>query len=374
MKKQRRRNRIRRLFCRIAALSAAIALTTAMPVNWGRLGRVLSVAAAGLQQPVGVADLLCEQLGAEQSAQQTVVSPQANAGNTSLPQNGETLPDIPTVSPPLETPPLTAVPPPGEKGDGGKVIEQIMDVGNTAEHGIATLNRSGTAVDIAAALKRELTLSFADTTEPQVLILHTHTTEGYMTYDGGYYNAGDRNRTEDHSRNVCAVGEAIRLALKAHGVTAIHDTTVHDSPVYSGAYTRSAKTAEDYLKKYPTIRVVLDVHRDAVMQGDTDIVKPTAVVNGKKAAQMMLITGVVSTTELPHPQWQENLTFATHLQQALGSHSRHLMRPLNTVASRYNQHLSPGWVLVEVGSEGNTVEEAVYAGQLLGETLATLLK
>ena len=88
----------------------------------------------------------------------------------------------------------------------------------------------------------------------------------------------------------------------------------------------------------------------------------------------MLITGVVSTAELPHSNWQENLTFSTHLQHALGKHSHHLMRPLNTVASRYNQHLSAGWVLVEVGSEGNTVEEAVYAGQLLGETLADLLK
>jgi stage II sporulation protein P len=263
--------------------------------------------------------------------------------------------------------------PPKNDKSGGKVVTRKMS-GNRAKYGIATVNRSGKREDIPAALKADLPFTFEDTDEPQVLILHTHTTEGYMTYDGGYYNSEDRNRTQDHSRNVCAVGEAVRLALAAEGITAIHDTAVHDSPVYSGAYSRSAKTAEGYLAKYPTIQVVLDLHRDAVMRGDTDIVKPTAVVDGQKAAQMMLITGVVSTEELPHPHWQENLTFSTHLQQALGRLSPHLMRPLNTVASRYNQHLSPGWVLVEVGSEGNTVEEAVYAGQLLGETLADLLK
>ena len=126
------------------------------------------------------------------------------------------------------------------------------------------------------------------------------------------------------------------------------------------------------MKKYPSIKVVLDIHRDAVLE-EGAVVKPTATVEGKKAAQMMLITGVVSTTALPHPKWQENLTFSTRLQRALDGVSPDLMRPLQTVASRYNQHLSPGWVLVEVGSEGNTVEEAVYSGQILGRTLAQLL-
>lgn len=247
-----------------------------------------------------------------------------------------------------------------------------MDTGSSFKYGIATLNRSGTSVDVGEALKQPLTLTFQQTTQPQVLIVHTHTTEGYMTYHSGYYNSDDRHRTQDHTKNVCAVGEAIRLALEAYGIVAIHDTTVHDSPVYSGAYNRSAATAQSYLDRYPSIQVVLDIHRDAVMQGDTTLVKPTALVNGKKAAQMMLITGVVGTTELPHPHWKENLIFSTHLQQALDRVSGDLMRPLNTVASRYNQHLSPGWVLVEVGSEGNTVEEAVTAGQILGQTLAEL--
>ena len=100
---------------------------------------------------------------------------------------------------------------------------------------------------------------------------------------------------------------------------------------------------------------------------------PPAAIVPTIAAQMMMITGVVSTDALPHPHWEQNLTLSAHWQAALDAVSPDLMRPLNTVASRYNQHLSPGWVLVEMGAEGNTIEEAVYSAQILGETLAKLL-
>ena len=334
----------------------------------GPLGQRAALLAVGLRQPAQAVQAL-EQL--TYSTEEPSPVPTIPTYTYTSPGD-TTVADVP-MAPTIQTPPITTVSPPDEKGDGGRVIEQVMNTGDRHKSGIATINRSGTAVDIAAALARELTLSLTETKEPQVLILHTHGSEGYMTYDAGYYNAGDRNRTEDHTKNVCAVGEAVRLTLEAYGITAIHDTTVHDRPVYSGAYTRSAAAAQAWLEQYPSIQVVLDLHRDAVMQGSTDIVKPTAEVEGKKAAQMMLITGVVSTDALPHPRWQENLTFATRLQQTLDALSPDLMRPLNTVASRYNQHLSPGWVLVEMGAEGNTMEEAVYSARILGETLAELL-
>jgi stage II sporulation protein P len=170
------------------------------------------------------------------------------------------------------------------------------------------------------------------------------------------------------------VGEAVKHTLEQAGIGVIHDTTVHDDPQYSGAYSRSAETVQKNLKKHPTIRVVLDLHRDAIMEGDTGLVKPTVKVNGRKAAQMMIIAGVVSTAALPHKNWEQNLTLAARWQQALNREYPGLMRPLNTVASRYNQQLSAGYLLVEVGSEGNTLAEAVYSGQLLGKTLAELLR
>ena len=328
-------------------------------------GQRLALAAAGLRSPAEAATLLDERLSADFLVGTTrPAAPHEGVGDT-------TAVDIPTAAPALPTPAITMTDPPANSGDGGRIVTRTMDTGNRSK-GIATTNRSGTAVDVAAALARDLTVQWADTDAPQVLILHTHTTEGYMTYEADYYNAADRQRTHDHTRNVCAVGEAVRLTLASYGITAIHDTTVHDNPVYTGAYSRSAEVAERYLREYPTIQVVLDLHRDSVADGDA-VVRPVATVDGKQAAQMMLITGVVSTDALPHPHWEQNLTLSTRWQAALDAVSPDLMRPLNTVASRYNQHLSPGWVLVEVGAEGNTIEEAVYSAQILGRTLAELL-
>ena len=343
-----------------ALLCLAVAVTAFCRQGWGQR---LALAAAGLRSPAEAVTLLDERLSEKRPAA-TRPTPFEGGGDT-------TTPDLPAAAPLVETPPITMTEAPANKGDGGKIIEKTVSTGDRT-NGIAVKNRSGTTVDIASALSASLPLHRQDTTEPRVLILHTHTTEGYMTYEADYYNAADRHRTDDHTRNVCAAGEALRLTLAAYGITAIHDTTVHDSPVYSGAYNRSAETAQKYLEQYPTIQIVIDLHRDSIEESGA-VVRPVATVEGKKAAQMMLITGVVDTDALPHPNWEQNLILSTHWQAALDAVSPDLMRPLNLTASRYNQHLSPGWVLVEVGAEGNTVEEAVYAAQILGRTLAELL-
>lgn len=335
-----------------------------MPFDWEKMGRTATLLAAGLQQPHNAARMLGEQLSPVGTVQTDDALPPHNA----LPNDGDhtaTLPDA-EVSVPV-------VAAPKEDGSGGKVYTRKVDTGDTREHGIATRNSSGRSVDIATALGTKLTPTFTDTDAPQVLIIHTHTTEAYMTYDTGYYNAADRERTHDRTRNVCAVGDALVKTLAEYGIVAIHDDTVHDEP-YSGAYTRSAKTVERLLAQHPTIQVVLDLHRDALMEGQTGLVKPTVTVDGKKAAQMMIIAGVLSTNALPNPHAAQNLALAAQWQKAMTDRYDGLMRPLSTVGSRYNQHLHAGYLLVEVGSEGNTVAEAVYSAQLLGKTLAELLK
>ncbi len=349
---------------RVGGVLGAAVIVSALPLDWARLGRTATLLAASLQQPHNAVQVLGEQLTADDlTHSQAVIAPPA-----ATPLTG----DHTTLSP-AEPPSLPVVAAPKEDGSGGKIYTRKLDTGDTRDHGIATRNSSGKAVDIAAALATTLTPHFTDTDKPQVLILHTHTTERYMTYDAGYYNAADRERTADHTRNVCAVGDALVKTLAAHGITAIHDKTVHDAP-YSGAYTRSAKTAQQYLKQYPSIQVVLDLHRDALMEGQTGLVKPTVTVDGKKAAQMMIIAGVLSTDALPNPHAEQNLALAAQWQKLLTARYDGLMRPLSTVGSRYNQHLHAGYLLVEVGSEGNTVAEAEYSGELLGKTLAELLK
>lgn len=365
MKKRETIRRLR-LACRVAAVGVAVCAVVALPLDWGRLGCTVSLMAAGLRQPQNAAALLEKRLEAANHTDSTTPP--------SLPVQGTTAVTTPTTVPgnPLVSQTVLSIPPPGEKGNGGKIHTEALSTGDNLYNGVAITNKSGQAVDIAAALRAKLTQTWQDTDAPQVLIVHTHTTEQYMLYDAGYYNAGDRDRTTDQRQTVCAVGKAVAAQLKAAGVGVIHDTTIHDNP-YSGAYSRSEATVQKYLKQHPTIRVVLDLHRDAIMANATDLKKPTVTVNGQKAAQAMIIVGTVSTNALPHPNREQNLALAAQWQKALNTAAPGLLRPLYTVASRYNQHLSPGYLLVEVGSEGNTVAEAVYSGQLLGKTLATLL-
>ncbi len=349
---------------RIGAALAAVAIVSALPFDWVRVGQTATLLAAGLQQPHNAARVLGERLSADTAPSETVTAPPSTTPNAE---------DHTAALPPTEDDTVPVVAPPKADGSGGKVYERKLDTGDTREHGIAIRNSSGKLVNIAAALSTKLKPAFTDTDAPQVLIIHTHTTEGYMTYAAGYYNASDRERSTDHTRNVCAVGDAMVKALATHGIAAIHDTTVHDSP-YSGAYTRSAKTVQRYLDQYPSIQVVLDLHRDALMEGSSGLVKPTVTVDGKKAAQVMIIAGALSTDALPNPHTAQNLALAAQWQKTLTDRYDGLMRPLSTVGSRYNQHLHAGYLLVEVGSEGNTVAEAVYSGELLGKTLAELLK
>ncbi len=363
MEQTPRNVRRRAVVVRVASLTAALALLWALPFDWVKLGRAATLLAASLQQPRNAAAVLGAQAAEDLPADAAVTQPP----NAALPTTTSPL----VTAPPTTTRPSTVIPPKAD-GTGGKIVTRKI-TGDTLRDGIAWRNSSGQAVNITAALKATLSMRFAQTAEPQVLIVHTHTTEGYMLYDNGQYNAADRERTNDHSRSVCAVGAALKAALAAEGITAIHDTTVHDTP-YSGAYTRSAKTVESYLKQYPSIRVVLDLHRDALTDGDNTLVKPTVTVDGKKAAQVMLIAGVLSTNALPNPHTAQNLALAAQWQQTTDKKYAGLTRPLSAVGSRYNQHLHAGYVLVEVGSEANTVEEAVYSATLLGKTLAELLR
>lgn len=334
---------------------------------WGRTAALLSV---GMLSPEGGAEALSARMDripakAAAATKPSAVSPPSSSAVTTAP-GSTTAASSASVS--SQT---ASVPARGPKG--GVVKELSMASGSNAVQGVTIKNSSGKTFDIAKELAILPQIPFKKTTDPQVLIVHTHTTEAYMTYYAGYYNDGDGGRSPDPKKNVCAVGESIAAELRRAGIGVVHDTTVHDSPKYTGAYSRSEATVKANLAKYPGIQVVLDIHRDGVMIDSTTRAKPTAVINGKKAAQMMIIVGTVSTDALPHPHWQDNFHFALQLQKAMAASYAGLMRPVSVVASRYNQHLSRGYLLVEMGSEANTLDEAVYSGQLLGKTLAEVL-
>ena len=120
-------------------------------------------------------------------------------------------------------------------------------------------------------------------------------------------------------------------------------------------------------------RVVLDIHRDAIeLDGGTRI-KPTAEILGKKAAQLMIITGCEEGKVTDFPDWEYNLIFALELHSTIEENYPGLMRPLFFCQRKYNMDLTRNNLLIEVGSCANTLEEAAYSGRLLGDSLAKLL-
>ena len=247
--------------------------------------------------------------------------------------------------------------------------EGVTDtVGNVR---IKNINR--TKIDAAALLRKKAALS-VDGSAPAVLIFHTYTTESYQYLDRGYYTAGFPTRDNDSGRNMVRVGDEICAELERMGFAVLHDTEIHDAR-YTGAYERSRAAVQRYQKQYPSLQVLLDIHRDAIQQKDGVKIKPTATVNGKKAAQVMIISGCQESGNgvTDFPNWQQNLVFALQLQEKLETAFPGLTRPLFFAPRRYNMHLSPCSLLLEVGSDSNTLEEAAYSGRLIGHALALLL-
>lgn len=264
---------------------------------------------------------------------------------------------------------------PKQKDGGGTVIEDICGGGTAIGQQVSIKNISHRSYDWTSLLKGK-TVQFADTTEPQVLILHTHTTESYMTYYAGYYNADDVARSKNPATNVCAVGEVLANRLRAAGIGVIHDTTLYDSPEYTGAYGRAETSIQKFTKKYPSLKLILDLHRDAVLRDSVTRIKPTVTVDGQKAAQVMLVLGANDTDGNPNPTWKNNVRLGFQLTAALQKQEELLCRPVNLTETNYNQNLLPNgaMLLVEIGTDVNTFSEAMVSATLIGDALVDIMR
>ena len=208
----------------------------------------------------------------------------------------------------------------------------------------------------------------------QVLLVHTHTTEGYADSDKDWYDKSINPRTTDKSESVVAVADEIEKKLNAAGIKTLHVTTYHDYPEYTGADNRARETIKSYLAKYPSIEMVIDVHRDAMMLDDGTKIKPTVTIDGKKAAQVMIISGCDNDGTLDFGGWRDNLAMAVQLQKQLADDHEGLARPLYFAPYRYNMDLTPNSLLIEFGTDVNTLSEAKYAGKMVGESLVKVLE
>ena len=236
--------------------------------------------------------------------------------------------------------------------------------------GLTIKNETGYSIDAGSVLLEGPSLRLP-AEGPQILILHTHGSEAYTQAGLDRYEANDSYRTEDTRYNIVRVGDELAERLEAVGLHVLHDREIYDFPSYTGSYNRSGEAVERYLSEYPDIAVVLDVHRDA-LGADGVIYKTMAEEEGTVASQAMLLVGT-DASGLEHPNWRSNLEFALYLQEAVGRRHPTLMRPVALVQQRYNQHLTGGSLILEVGSSGNTLQEALASIRLFADGAAPAL-
>lgn len=336
----------------------------------GRLGAALLALELGDAHASGRL-LLADNLPGETPAPENTPAPTAEAAPESAPDPAPEPSPEPTPTPtpaptPTPTPEPTPTPTP-EPTPAPTPAPTPEIVPFTDDTGMEIRNKTDLEADIATLMGEPLTqrLSAAG---PQILIIHTHGTEAYLPAAGEEYTPSDPYRTTDPERSVIRVGDALCSALEEYGLRVLHDRTLYDYPSYAGSYERAAASIEAYLAEYPDIALVLDVHRDAIGDAST-VYKTCAAANG--TAQVMLVCG--TDEYLEHPLWRENLKLALAMQAAAMSANGALMRPIHLAPERYNQQYTTGSLIIEVGTNGNTLSEALAAAELFGRAAGEML-
>ena len=262
----------------------------------------------------------------------------------------------------LETPQTLPTEPEPTASAATEPKKQPISLNLQAAESIKTSNYTDYDPDLAELLATPLSW---DLTEdgPAVLIIHTHATESYLGTDG--------HRTEDPNYNMLRVGSEIKKILEENGIAVIHDTTLHDEPSYNNAYIYARETIEARLAEYPSIRMVVDVHRDAFDISEEEQLSTYATVDGQASSQLMLVMGTDAGNRY-HPNWQENLSVAVKLQVLLEEKYPGICRRMQLRTERFNQDLSPAGMILEVGAAGDTLEQALVAARAFAEAVVTL--
>lgn len=204
---------------------------------------------------------------------------------------------------------------------------------------------------------------------PTVLILHTHATESYTNTE--HYTETSQYRTLDPDYNMVSIGDRLTELLESGGIRVIHDRTLHDNPSYNDSYVYARQTIEKHLTEHPEICLIIDLHRDAMENAYGQQVASTVDSPLGKSAQIMMVVGT-DIGGFYHPDWQKNLSLAAKLQVLLQKRTPGICRPINLRSQRFNQDLSTGSLLIEMGAAGNTRQQALVAAELLAEAILTL--
>lgn len=241
------------------------------------------------------------------------------------------------------------------------VVSKKLDLSNATSYDIDTAALAATPVTYNAV-----------GSEPKVLVMHTHGCETYTGSNGVGLGSAGTYRSTDTGNNVVHIGEILTNELKAKGISVIHDKTLCDYPSYNSAYKTSLGLGDWYINKYPSVSFIFDIHRDAIAEEDGTPVKLTAEINGEKCAQAMIVCGT-DKLGLSHPYWKDNLILGLKIQKVLEEKYPGFMRPLNLREERFNMHLTKGSLIFEIGTHGNTMEEAEKSIKYLAEGIAEVI-
>lgn len=252
-------------------------------------------------------------------------------------------------------------------------LPSLTLTGNPREpnvQGIYVRNHTRFEIDMQALLSEPL--HFLPAHSPTVLIYHTHGTESFEPDGYDWYENTDNYRTNDKNLNITRVGREIAAVFETRGITVLHNQYLHDYPSFRGSYGRSLDTVSRYLERHPEIQIIFDIHRDAILDADGRYVRTVATVDGVEMGQIMLVVGT-DHAGLYHPNWRENFAFALRLQRGMLDRNPTLARPISLREERFNAHLAPGAILVEIGTCGNTLQEALAAGRVFAEITADVI-
>lgn len=279
-------------------------------------------------------------------------------------------PSLAGMSEPVTLPPETTAPPPRET-EPPETEPPVLPVFSAQDAAALDIRYSCSArPNLEELMAKPLSWDLSGQ-EPRVLILHTHATESYSK-QGEAYQESSAFRTLDENYNMISVGARVAELLQEAGIGVIHDQQLHDYPSYNGSYNHARKAIQAALEENPTICLVLDLHRDA--SGDlNNQFRPVASVDGEDAAQIMLVMGT-NTSGLSHPDWKENLSLGLKLQAQLERQAPGITRPMSIRSQRFNQDLTRGSLLIEMGAAGNSHAEALRAAEQLAKAIIALAK
>ena len=199
---------------------------------------------------------------------------------------------------------------------------------------------------------------------PQILIYHTHSQEAFADSVEG-----------DESTSIVGVGEYLTTILQdQYGYNVLHHTASYDKESRDYAYSNSLPEIEALLAEYPSIEVVIDLHRDEMPEDRKLVVD----LQGRPTAQFMFFNGLSRTAKgsieyLENPYLEDNLAFSFQMQAVSNEYYPGLARRIYLKAYRYNMHLCPKTLLIELGAQNNTVEEAMNACDPLAHVLDLVL-